>query len=233
MTPDLMRDTPTGARPEPTARIVSLLLRGARRQRAQEAVHAGALVQIAADDVLAAEKLPRMASQSLWLLIGSAAFFALLIGVARDLGHAGPLFGGGTLALRIALLILANIAGYAAIIPLHEAVHALIILGLGGKPRFGLKLPLAAYCTAPNQLFTRNGYIVIALAPLILLSIAGIVIAILAPDAAAALLLAFAGNFSGAIGDLEAVRGVRALGSDTLIADTATGYIAYQYSHEA
>lgn len=233
MTPDLMHDTPAGARPEPTARIVSLFLRGARRQRAQEAVHAGALVQVAADDVLAAEKLPRMASQSLWLLVGSAAFFALLIGVARDMTHAGPLLGDGPLALRIALLVLANIAGYAVIIPLHEAVHALIILGLGGKPRFGLKLPLAAYCTAPNQLFTRNGYIAIALAPLILLTAAGIITALLAPDVAAALLLAFAGNVSGAIGDLEAVRGMRALGPDTLVADTATGYIAYQYAHEA
>lgn len=230
MTPDLMRDTPTGAHPEPTARIVSLLLRGAHRRRAQDAVRAGTLVQVATDDVLAAEKLPRMASQSLWLLILSAALYALLIGGARDVWHAGPLFGDGPLALRIGLLVLANIAGYTVVIPLHEAVHALIIIGLGGRPRFGLKMPLAAYCTAPNQLFTRNGYIAIALAPLIILSIAGVIVAIYAPDIAAALLLAFAGNVSGAIGDLEAVRGVRALGPDTFIADTATGYIAYQYT---
>lgn len=230
MTPDLMRDTPTGAHPEPTARIVSLLLRGAHRRRAQDAVRAGTLVQVATDDVLAAEKLPRMASQSLWLLILSAALYALLIGGARDVWHAGPLFGDGPLALRIGLLVLANIAGYTVVIPLHEAVHALIIIGLGGRPRFGLKMPLAAYCTAPNQLFTRNGYIAIALAPLIILSIAGVIVAIYAPDIAAALLLAFAGNVSGAIGDLEAVRGVRALGPGTFIADTATGYIAYQYT---
>jgi hypothetical protein len=230
MTPNLMRDMPAGSHPEPTARIVSLLLRGARRRRAQEAVRAGALVQVAADDVLAAEKLPRLASQSLWLLIIAAALYALLIGEARNVGHARPLFGDGPLALRIALLVLANISGYAAIIPLHEAVHALVILGLGGMPRFGLKLPLAAYCTAPNQLFTRNGYIAVALAPLIILSLAGGVVAMLTPDVAAALLLAFAGNVSGAIGDLEAVRGMRALRPDTFIADTATGYIAYQYT---
>lgn len=229
MSANLLRpDLPADGRPQPSPRIVSLLLRGARRRRAQDAVRAGKLTQVVADDVLEAQKLPRLATQSLWLLVGSAALFALCVGAARLVWHSGPLFGDGPLWQRIALLIVTNIVGYIIIIPAHEAAHALVILALGGRPRFGLRFPLAAYCTAPNQLFTRNGYLAVALAPLVILSLAGLAVAALAPDLAAALLLAFAGNVSGAVGDLEAVRGVRLLRPETLIADTATGYIAYQ-----
>lgn len=227
--PDLMpHNAPAGTPPSATVRIVSLGLRGAERRRLQEAARSGKLTQIASSDVLAEEALPRMAMQSLWLFMGSAAAYALLIGAARQWVHAGQLLGGGPVWLRIALLVAINIVGYVLMIPAHEAMHALVILALGGRPRFGLKLPLAAYCTAPNQLFLRNGYLVVALAPLLALTAAGVVVAALAPNIAALLLLAFAGNVSGAIGDLEVTRGISKQPSDTLIADTATGYIAYR-----
>lgn len=230
MTPDLQRPdaAPTGAHPDPTARIVSLRLRGARRRHLEEAVRTGKLTRVAASDVLAEETLPRLAARSLWLLIISAAVYAAFIGVARQWSDAGQLLGEGPIWLRIVLLIAFNIVGYTLMIPTHEAVHALVILALGGRPRFGLKLPLAAYCTAPNQLFLRNGYTAVALAPLIALSSAALVVASLAPNVAAGLLLAVAGNVAGAVGDLEVVRAIRAQPPDTLIADTATGYIAYR-----
>ena len=225
---DLMpRDTAASAQPSPTVRIVSLRVRGAERRRLQEAARSGKLAQVASSDVLAEAALPRLAMQSLWLLVISAATYALLIGAARQWGHAGPLLGDGPLWLRITLLLTINIVGYVLMIPAHEAMHALVILALGGRPRFGLKLPLAAYCTAPDQLFLRDGYLVVALAPLLALSGAAVVVAALAPNIAALLLLAFAGNVSGAIGDLEVVRDISKHPSDTLIADTATGYIAY------
>ncbi len=102
-----------------------------------------------------------------------------------------------------------------------------MILALGGAPRFGLKLPLAAYCTAPGQLFTTRGYTVIALAPLVVLTLVGVVVTWLSPDAGALLWLAFVGNVSGAAGDLEAVSQLRRMPEAQLIADTATGFIAY------
>jgi hypothetical protein len=166
--------------------------------------------------------------QSLWLFVTSAAVYALLIGLARGWGHAGQLLGQGPVLLRVGIVIAVNIVGYVLMIPLHEAAHALVILALGGRPRFGLKLPFAAYCTAPNQLFLRDGYIAVALAPLVALSGLALVVAALAPNIAAGLLLAVAGNVSGAVGDLEVVRGIRKQPHDTLIADTETGYIAYR-----
>ncbi|HEX8727030.1 MAG TPA: DUF3267 domain-containing protein [Ktedonobacterales bacterium] len=230
MTPNLIpSDTPTNNTPQTsTARIVSLLLRGVRRREMQRAVREGRLMRIAASDVLAAESLPQLAIQSLWLLVGSAATYALIIGLARQWHQSGQLLGDGPAILRLGLLAIVNIIGYLLMIPLHEAAHALVILALGGRPRFGLKLPLAAYCTAPDQLFLRRGYLTVALAPLIGLSALAVVVALLAPNVAAWLLLAFAGNVSGAVGDLAVVRVIARLPPDTLIADTETGYIAYR-----
>lgn len=228
MTPDLQEPDTSPQTAPSAARIISLRLRGERRRQMQRAVREGKLAQVASSDVLATDALPRLAAQSLWLLIVSAALYAVLIGLARQNHHAGQLLGDGPVLLRLGLLAAANIVGYVVMIPLHEAAHALVILALGGRPRFGLKLPLAAYCTAPNQLFLRDGYLAVALAPLVLLSALAVAVAILAPNVAAALLLAVAGNVSGAVGDLEVVRGIRGQPSDTLIADTETGYIAYR-----
>jgi hypothetical protein len=209
-------------------RIISLRVRGEQRRQMEQAARAGRLSPVAASDVLATEALPRLAMQSLWLFVTSAAVYALLIGLARGWGHAGQLLGQGPVLLRVGIVIAVNIVGYVLMIPLHEAAHALVILALGGRPRFGLKLPFAAYCTAPNQLFLRDGYIAVALAPLVALSGLALVVAALAPNIAAGLLLAVAGNVSGAVGDLEVVRGIRKQPHDTLIADTETGYIAYR-----
>jgi hypothetical protein len=209
-------------------RIISLRVRGERRRQMEEAARAGRLTTVESIDVLTPEAIPNLARQSIWLFVLGAAFYVFAIGLARDVTHAGQLLGDGPLALRVALLIGVNIVGYLLVIPAHEAMHALVILALGGRPRFGLKLPLAAFCTAPNQLFLRDGYIAVALAPLILLSIVALVIAALLPNVAPALLLAVAGNISGAVGDLEVVRNIRKQPGDTLIADTETGYIAYR-----
>jgi hypothetical protein len=219
-------DTQTS--PASTARIISLRVRGERRRVMQQAVREGKVTQVAASDVLAADGLPRLAAQSLWLFVLSAAIYALIIGLARQWDHSGQLLGNGPALLRAGILLVVNIVGYVLMIPLHEAAHALVILALGGRPRFGLKLPLAAYCTAPDQLFLRDGYLVVALAPLVALSLAALVVAALAPNVAAGLLLAVAGNVSGAVGDLEVVRDIRQHPDDTLIADTESGYIAYR-----
>lgn len=231
MRPDLLPPEASDSAINPaSSRIVSLLLRGKRRRELQTAVSAGEMKQIAGSDVLAAEGLPRLAVQSVWLFAVSAAAYAVLIGLARQWEHTGQLLGVGPVLVRLAILAVVNIVGYLLMLPLHEATHALIILALGGRPRFGLKLPLAAYCTAPNQLFTRNGYLVVALAPLVGLTALATVVALVAPNLAAGLVLFVAGNVSGAVGDIDVARAVRQLPADTLIMDTATGFVAYRRS---
>ncbi|HST89161.1 MAG TPA: DUF3267 domain-containing protein [Ktedonobacterales bacterium] len=210
-------------------RVVARLLSKAERQRRQAAARAGRLRLLDHVELLAPERLPELARQSLWLLLGSGAGFLVLEALARRVQHAGPVLGALPLPVpaRIAALLVANAVSYVLVLPLHEAAHAGAILALGGRPRFGLKLPLAAYCTAPSQLFTTRGYTFVALAPLVALTLAGAAATWLWPDLGACIVFALAGNVSGAVGDLTTAGHIRALPADALIADTATGYSAY------
>jgi len=213
--------------PADTRRVIGRFLPGQRRRLTAE-VRTGHLTEVKRANVLAPERLPQLAEYSLWLLlIGGFAFLALE-DAARYATHAGLLLGNGSLLLRLGIVLLANGLAYAAMIPIHEAVHAAVILLLGGRPRFGLKLPLAAYCTAPNQLFTRNGYLAVALAPLVVLTLAGAVVIWLAPDVGACLLFGFVGNVAGAVGDLVVSGEIARLPAATLIADDETGYTAWR-----
>ena len=211
-----------------TWRVVSRLLARDQKAAAQAAVRAGRMRELERIDLLAPEGLERLAVRSLGLLLISGVVFVGLDLASRFVHWAGPLLGSGPLWERGAALVFANIASYVAILPLHEGVHALVILALGGRPRFGLHLPLAAYCTAPDQLFTRNGYIAVALAPLLVLSALGAAVTWIAPDIGACILLGLAGNVAGAVGDLVATRRLRKLPADALIRDTEIGYVAVE-----
>lgn len=67
------------------------------------------------------------------------------------------------------LSLFAIILGTAII---HELVHGVAFTAFGGSPRYGVKvkyfLPLA-YATSPGDYFRRNAFIVIGLAPLIVI----------------------------------------------------------------
>jgi hypothetical protein len=212
---------------EPQGRVVAPLLSSAKRTRLGAAARTGSLARVGEVDLLQPARLPQLARASLWLFLAAGAGFVALDLTARRAQQAGPLLGSGPLPLRLLVLAVANLAAYAVMIAAHELLHAAAILALGGRSRFGLKLPLAAYCTAPGQLFTPVGYMFIALTPLVALTIAGVLITWYFPDLGALLWLALVGNISGAAGDLEAVSQLRAMPRATLIADTATGFVAY------
>jgi hypothetical protein len=211
----------------PRGRVVARFLPAAERTRLDAASHAGTLRRVGAVDLLEQARLPDLARASLWLFLMSGAGFIALDLAARQARNAGPLLGTSPLPLRLLVLVITNLAAYAAMIVVHELLHAAAIFALGGSPRFGLKWPLTAYCTAPGQLFTPAGYIFVALTPLVALTIAGVLITWYFPDVGALLWLALVGNVSGAAGDLETVGQLRQMPGAALVADTATGFIAY------
>jgi hypothetical protein len=128
----------------------------------------------------------------------------------------------------IVLWVALNIVGYIVILPVHELIHGLSFILWGGKPHFGTRLPLALFCGARGQLFRRSHYLVVGLAPLVVLTVLGVVITLLAPGIASYLLLAFAGNVSGAAGDVMVAQRISRLSSRVLIEDTETGYTAWE-----
>jgi hypothetical protein len=97
-----------------------------------------------------------------------------------------------------------------AVLPLHEWVHGLAIRYIGHRPRYGwkttdvgrLKLPIMLYATADNAYFWRNDFILIALAPLVLLTLLGMALMWLLPNFALGIGLAIVLNGSGAVGDI-------------------------------
>ena len=220
-------DRPDAGAPRGRGRVVARFLPTTERARLDAAARAGTLERVGAVNLLQEARLPELARASLWLFLASGAGFIALDLAARRAQHAGPLLGSGPLPLRLLVLVLVNLAAYAVMIGVHELLHAAAILALGGRPSFGLKWPLAAYCTAPGQLFTPAGYTFVALTPLVALTIAGAIITWYWPDVGALLRLALVGNVSGAAGDLETVGQLRRMPSAALVADTATGFIAY------
>ena len=215
-------DAPSVARSVRT-RLAPRLFWPRARRATNAALAAGHIQRVATEDLLSPERLPALARQCLALLLVSGAGYLALDLAAMAARHVGVPLN----AVSVVGLIAGSIVLYCAILPVHEAIHATVILALGGRPRFGLRLPLALYCTAPDHVFTRAGYVAVALAPLVALSAAGAAVTWLWPIAGAYLVLALAGNVAGAVGDLAAVAAMRRLPAGALIADTATGFAAY------
>ncbi len=195
------------------------------QRRAQRAVRAGKLVRLGAWDALAPERLQALAGFSLLLFLGGVAFFLGLNLLVYRLETGAT--SGSVSASTCGLLLVTNLAAYLLVLVLHEAVHGLVFLLLGGRPTFGTRFPLALYCGAPEQLFSRNAYLAVGLAPFVLLSLAGVALIVLAPTFAPYVQFALIGNAAGAAGDLWAARILWKQPSSVLVEDTATGFTLY------
>jgi hypothetical protein len=102
------------------------------------------------------------------------------------------------------LLFLAYIAVlYAAVIILHEAVHGIFFwVYTRSRPKFAFKV-WYAYATAPGWYLPRNQYAVVAITPLIVLTLLGIVLFLFVPNwLLMPILLFITFNASGAVGDI-------------------------------
>ena len=137
----------------------------------------------------------------------------------------------GTISISAAFFP-AFLATIAATIILHEAIHGLLFLVMGSKPRFGFRLlgkffPVA-YVTS-NDLLSRNRYLVVALGPLLILSTICFVTAVMSTLTGIMLLAlsAMAMNISGAIGDIAGTRHILKHSRDTFFQDTEDGFNWY------
>ncbi len=137
-------------------------------------------------------------------------------------GEAGFVLSGGDL-LPGALITLALIVVVAV---LHEGVHGLLILIFGARPIFGAgmaskTLPVL-YCTTAGHRFSRWQYVLIAIAPFVLISVGGgLLVAWLPLGGWLVGPLAF--NVSGAIGDLWVAGLTLAQPPGTLVEDRKAG----------
>lgn len=197
-----------------------------RRDALQAAADAGQARVIDEMALLGPKQILPLTMFSLLLLVLGGVFFIVLNLVAyiwRTGLHGATLSGG-----EVLLWLLINVISYVLILPIHELLHGLAFSLWGGKPYYGTKLPLALFCSAKNQLFPRNYYVVIGLAPLVVITLAGLLFTLLAPALSPYVLLATAGNVSGAAGDLWVVQRLRALPASSFVEDLETGYRAWE-----
>jgi len=115
-----------------------------------------------------------------WKLTESRSRLVLINLLALPLaGVAAPLFfwladrvgGGGAAASSTWAEVLGLAAGVILTLALHELAHGLAMAAFGARPRYGIKWEAGAlYATAPGYAFTRNQYLTVIFAPLVLLS---------------------------------------------------------------
>lgn len=108
--------------------------------------------------------------------------------------------------MNVLSMLIALVAGYLAFVVAlvaHEGIHDLAIVAYGGRPTFGAgiagKILPYFYCTAAAQRFSVARYVVVALAPTIVIN--GALIAGLCSPVAGWFVLPFAVHIAGCIGD--------------------------------
>jgi hypothetical protein len=198
------------------------------RRVQQAAIDAGQIRKLDEISLLQPERLPPLSLLSLLLLAAGGIFFGVLNIAAyiwQTHATSGQIGGRGLITW-----IVINILGYLVILVVHEALHAAAFAFWGGRPYFGLKLPYALYCGAKNQLFGRNQYLVVGLAPLVVISLAGIIFTLLSPALASYTIFATVGNVSGAAGDVWVAARLLRQPETTLVEDTETGYRVWEIS---
>jgi hypothetical protein len=116
----------------------------------------------------------------------------------------------------------------AGVLVIHEAVHGLIAVYYGARPEFGVamlhKVLPVFYCTTPGHLFTRRQFAVFVLAPLVGISLFGVLAIALTPWGLW-LVFPLAINFGGAVGDIWFIGLLLRQRGGTLIEDRRDGVI--------
>ena len=131
---------------------------------------------------------------------------------------------------RIFFCLIASAAGMLVYIVLHEAVHGIFIrIFTGANPTFGLELDKGMAYAGSTWYFKRLPYVIIALAPIIVL---GAILAIWLAEIPAQyfwyLYMIHIFNITGAAGDVYITCRMAMMPKDILIKDTGTAMEVYR-----
>jgi hypothetical protein len=165
-----------------------------------------------------------------WLVVQLTDLFrpAALQGLRfRDIQTITP--DGGTSITIPFQLIVDFIVAFVLVMPLHEVVHGFFFwLFAGRRPAFGIK-GIFVYAAAPSDVyFPRNQYLIVGIAPLVLLTLVGLLLMVVVPVAVVPILiLSIAFNAAGAAGDLIMAVCLLSYSPDTLMQDRGTSVTVY------
>ena len=137
-------------------------------------------------------------------------------------GNIGFNYTSGTILISVALVI--------GTFVLHELIHGAFMSKYGGKPSYGAGIAyfiLPYFYATSKTVFPRNQYIVIAIAPLVVISLVVIGIMAAFPSIAHWMFIPFIMNASGAVGDMWVTRNVLRYPKHVILEDRKTGLIIY------
>jgi hypothetical protein len=139
--------------------------------------------------------------------------------------------GGSFTLTGLPLLLLmtgVTLALIFAMVVLHEAIHGLFFwLFTRARPRFGFK-GAYAFAAAPDWYIPRNQYLLIGIAPLVLMTLGGVLLLLIVPAPyilPVALVVVL--NAAGAVGDIAVVGWLLFKPSSLLVCDLGDGLIVY------
>jgi hypothetical protein len=103
---------------------------------------------------------------------------------------------------NLILVLIGGIFFLAALVILHEAAHGLFFrIYTGSMPKFALKLSYA-YAAAPDWYIRRNAYLVIGAAPVVLITLVGLLSCLFVhPSWLVVIVLFMSLNFASSVGD--------------------------------
>ena len=136
----------------------------------------------------------------------------------------------GNLGFNSTGIILIVIALFIGTLVLHELIHGVFISIYGGKPYYGVGnafFIFPYFYTTTKTIFLRNQFIVILIAPLILISLVAISLMVAFPSFAHWIFLPFLINTLGAVGDLWMTRNLLRYPEHVLLEDRETGTVIY------
>jgi Putative zincin peptidase len=166
------------------------------------------------------------------LAVGGVALFILFgIGFFAIAAQLRPAVSSGSLAFGLVELLIGLVALLAlmyAVVVLHEAVHgACYWLFTRERPRFGLSV-LYAWAAAPEWYLPRAPFLVVGLAPLVVISFLGVGALYIVPDAAVFwIVLALTLNAAGCVGDIAVAVWALTRSRDALFNDRGPMVTAY------
>ena len=120
-------------------------------------------------------------------------------------------------------------AVFVTFLPLHELLHGLAIQSFGHRARYGFKLNVGVlYATADQALFRRNEYIVVALAPLIGITLLSMLLMVFVPGGLAYYVaIGVVLNAGGAIADVWSAFLLLRFPASALVRDEEDGFRVY------
>jgi hypothetical protein len=158
-----------------------------------------------------------------WTLLSLLLFVAAVVVM-------GILYGSaGRVVVDAASLLLFWPLAFIATLPLHELVHAAFVLLFGGRPTFGAGIKAGLpylYVTNPGRRFTRNQFLAIALAPLVVIDVAALALVVVHPGWTWAA-VAFVANTSGAVGDIWVFGLLLRFPPSALVEDRTLGFAVW------